>query len=78
MANYILNHSGAQVDNKLADVANKAPINSPALTGTPTAPTPTYGDSSDRIATTAFVMAAISGTIRITIDSNDELLVFSV
>lgn len=46
---------------------SKAPLDSAALTGTPTAPTPTVGDSSDRIATTAFVMAAMSGSIRITI-----------
>ena len=33
----------------------KADINSPSLTGTPTAPTPGFGDSSARIATTFFV-----------------------
>ena len=44
-----------------------ATIASPALTGTPTAPTPTAGDSSDKIATTAFVMAAMQGSIQITI-----------
>lgn len=33
----------------------KAPLASPALTGTPTAPTPTAGDNSTKIATTAFV-----------------------
>ena len=38
-----------------------APLNSPAFTGAPTAPTPTSGDDSTRIATTAFVKAAISG-----------------
>jgi microcystin-dependent protein len=32
-----------------------APLASPALTGTPTAPTPTSGDNSQNIATTAFV-----------------------
>ncbi|MGZ4530821.1 MAG: hypothetical protein ACXVXP_00545 [Mycobacteriaceae bacterium] len=35
-----------------------APLASPALTGTPTAPTPTNGDSSTKIATTAFVTGA--------------------
>lgn len=45
----------------------KAPIDSPVLTGTPMAPTPLAGDSSDKIATTAFVMAAMQGSIRITI-----------
>ena len=45
----------------------KAPLDSAALIGTPTAPTPLAGDSSSRIATTAFVMAAIKDSIRITI-----------
>jgi hypothetical protein len=35
-----------------------APINSPAFTGTPTAPTPTTGDNSTNVATTAFVTTA--------------------
>lgn len=39
-----------------------APINSPAFTGTPTAPTPTSGDNSTKIATTAFVQAAVGDT----------------
>ena len=38
----------------------KAPLASPALTGTPTAPTATSGDSSTQIATTAFVAGAIA------------------
>lgn len=37
-----------------------APLASPALTGTPTAPTPTTGDSSTKLATTAFVATAIA------------------
>lgn len=40
-------------------IAEKAPLNSPALTGTPTAPTPESGDSSTTIATTAFVADAV-------------------
>ena len=39
----------------------KAPLASPALTGTPTAPTATGGTSSTQLATTAFVQAAIAG-----------------
>lgn len=34
---------------------DKADLDSPVLTGTPTAPTPTAGDNSTRVATTAFV-----------------------
>lgn len=38
----------------------KAPLASPSFTGVPTAPTQTAGDSSTRIATTAFVGTALS------------------
>ena len=40
-------------------LAAKAPLASPALTGNPTAPTQTLGDDSTKVATTAFVKAAI-------------------
>lgn len=42
------------------ELAEKAPLASPAFTGTPTAPTPTAGDSSTKIATTAFVSGAMT------------------
>lgn len=42
---------------------SRAPLASPAFTGTPTAPTPTTGDSSTKIATTAFVMANAGGVV---------------
>jgi hypothetical protein len=38
----------------------KAPLASPALTGTPTAPTATSGDNSTQLATTAFVTDAVA------------------
>jgi hypothetical protein len=37
-----------------------APIDSPAFTGTPTAPTPLVDSSNDQLATTSFVMRAIN------------------
>jgi hypothetical protein len=43
-----------------------APLNSPALTGTPTAPTATGGTNTTQIATTAFVQTAISGVSGVT------------
>jgi hypothetical protein len=46
-----------------AALAAKAPLVSPDLTGTPTAPTAAAGTSSTQLATTAFVAAAISGVI---------------
>ena len=42
--------------------ATYAPLNSPALTGNPTAPTQTGGDNSTKISTTAFVAAAIASS----------------
>jgi hypothetical protein len=40
-----------------------APLASPAFTGTPTAPTQTSGDSSTRLATTAFTVTAAAGAV---------------
>ena len=48
------------VDNITALNSDKAPLASPAFTGNPTAPTQTAGNSTTRIATTAFVGTAIS------------------
>ena len=46
-----------------ADVNAKAPLASPALTGTPTAPTAASGTNTTQIATTAFVEAATTGGV---------------
>src|SRR4029077_11483078 len=40
----------------LADIG-AAPLNSPAFTGTPTAPTPVNGNNTTQLATTAYVLA---------------------
>ncbi len=48
----------------------KAPLNSPALTGTPTTPTAPQGTNSTQIASTAFVMAAIAALV----DSSPDAL----
>lgn len=48
-------YTKTEVDTALA---LKAPLASPALTGTPTAPTATQGDNTTQIATTAFVKTA--------------------
>lgn len=40
-----------------------APLASPALTGTPTAPTAASGTNTTQLATTAFVQGAVSGAI---------------
>jgi len=55
---------GTELDNEFNALSNaiasKANTNSPALTGTPTAPTATAGSSTTQIATTAFVTTALS------------------
>lgn len=43
-----------------ASTSGFAPINSPAFTGVPTAPTPAANDSSSKIATTQFVATALA------------------
>ena len=50
----VLDYDGLDYYNGLID-AKYAPLASPALTGTPTAPTPTANDNSTKIATTAYV-----------------------
>ena len=55
----------ATVEDVLAAIrsalGDKAPLASPAFTGTPTAPTPAAGDDSTKVATTAFVQSAVAG-----------------
>lgn len=54
---------GAELDAELnavaSAIASKADSNSPTFTGTPLAPTASYGTSNTQIATTAFVQAAL-------------------
>lgn len=44
-------------------VGAKAPLLSPTFTGNPAAPTPTAGDNDTSIATTAFVVAALTAAL---------------
>lgn len=57
------NVQGKQLANRTLNLKNqlalKAPLASPALTGAPTAPTPAGGDNSTKLSTTAFVQAAL-------------------
>lgn len=52
---------GTEIDTELTAIASaissKADLNSPALTGTPTAPTASTGTNTTQVATTAFVIA---------------------
>lgn len=56
-------HSIAQVTGLQTALDAKAPLASPALTGSPTAPTATAGTNTTQIATTAFVASAIGALI---------------
>ncbi|UYP69636.1 head decoration protein [Thalassobacter stenotrophicus] len=56
-------HSIAQVTGLQTALNAKAALASPALTGSPTAPTATAGTNTTQIATTAFVAAAIGALI---------------
>ena len=49
----------AVVDANTAAIALRAPLADPVFSGAPTAPTPQHTDNSQRIATTAYVLAAL-------------------
>lgn len=56
-------HAQSDVTGLTAALDAKAPLASPALTGTPTAPTAAGGTNTTQIATTAFVRAEIAATV---------------
>lgn len=82
---YHQNYVKPQVESKLntsaaaatyatqASLANYAPINSPALTGTPTAPTPDNDTNSTQIATTEFCQNLIQRLMGATPETLDTL-----
>ena len=61
------NHTGTQAISTVTGLQGaldlKAPLASPALTGTPTAPTASGGTNTTQLATTAFVQSAITSLI---------------
>ena len=60
----------------LIGLVSKAPLASPAFTGTPTAPTQTFGNDSNALATTAFVRAPVAALVNsspATLDTLNEL-----
>lgn len=61
-------HAESDVTNLVSDLAAKAPLASPALTGHPTGVTESANDNSTRLATTAYadaVKAALAGTYKV-------------
>ena len=68
--------TGNNSGDESAAIALKAPLASPALTGTPTAPTASGGTASTQLATTAFVANALAALIASApgaLDTLDEL-----
>lgn len=61
----------------IAQINGKADLASPALTGTPTAPTAEAGTNTTQIATTAFVTTAVA-TLATTVASNKTALETSI
>lgn len=86
-ANSAHSHAVTDVTGLQTALDTKAPLASPALTGTPTAPTPTAGDNTTKLATTAFVQNAVSssavaalddiGDVTITTPADNEVLAFN-
>ena len=75
-----INASAAIAQSKISgltsDLNLKAPLASPALTGTPTAPTATAGTNTTQVATTAFVGTAVANLVASapsTLDTLNEL-----
>lgn len=67
IVNADINASAAIAQSKVAnlstDLAAKAPLASPAFTGTPTAPTATAGTNTTQLATTAFVQGLLGSRV---------------
>lgn len=55
-----------------------APLNSPNLTGTPTAPTQVLGDNSTKISTTAFVQGTVNGVTTKDVSGNINVTLTTV
>jgi hypothetical protein len=72
----LLSLAQSQVTNLVSDLAAKAPLASPALTGNPTAPNQAAGTNSTRIANTAYVdsaIAALTASAPGLLDTLDEI-----
>ena len=66
------NHTIDNIDNLQTTLNNKAPLLSPALTGTPTAPTANVGTNTNQIATTEFVASTVNN-VSLTVTKSESL-----
>ena len=69
-----LNYTDGVTSNIQTQLSTKAPLASPALTGTPTAPTAAAGTSTTQVATTAFVENSAPFIISATAPTNTSKL----
>ena len=63
-----INDSWELIGNTTADLSGYAPLNSPQLSGVPSAPTAAYGTNTDQIATTAFVQRSLRPTVIVSVN----------
>ena len=75
--NDVIAWNGSAWVNNSALLAAKAPLASPSLTGTPTAPTAAGGTNTTQIATTAFVATAVSGATITSLDDVSDVTITS-
>lgn len=69
-------HPQDDITDLVNDLAARAPLASPAMTGTPTAPTAAPGTNTTQVSTTAFVQAAVAALVNSApgaLDTLDEL-----
>ena len=66
--------SQSQVTDLTNDLSAKAPLDSPSLTGTPTAPTASAGNNSTQVATTAYADTAAANAAAALVDSAPSTL----
>lgn len=66
------------VDALSASIGSYAPLSSPALTGTPTAPTQALGDNSTKLATDAFVQGTVGGYLQKSVAGNANVTLTAV
>jgi hypothetical protein len=64
----------AQTDSLTSGLTGYAGINSPAFTGTPSAPTPAPGDNSTKLATTAYVQNALNGVVTVNVAGGADVV----
>lgn len=63
-----INNNWELIGNTKTNLSEYAPLNSPQLSGIPSAPTAAYGTNTDQIATTAFVQQSLRPTVIVSVN----------